>query len=95
MKKLKICIAACLLLFSLNSAQADLTLKSVDGNWSNPIGGTNIFYDDAVPVLFGNTKQDQIRWGTSTGQGQSGVGFTGIADNTTISVFSRSRFEAS
>ena len=84
MKKLKICIVACLLLFSLNSAQADLTLNSVDGDWSNPVGATDPQYYDGETVAYGNLSQDQIRWGTSTGQGQSGLGFTGIADSTTI-----------
>ena len=84
MKKLKICIVACLLLFSLNSAQADLTLNSVDGDWSNPVGGTDINYFNGVAVGYGNGSQDQIRWGTSTGEGQSGLGFTGVADGTTI-----------
>jgi len=84
MKKLKICIVACLLLFSLNSAQADLTLNSVDGDWSNPVGATDPTYYDGVAVGYGNLSQDQIRWGTSTGEGQSGLGFTGIADSSTV-----------
>jgi len=87
MRKLKIAIVACLLLFSLNSAQADmLTVQSVDGDWSNPVGGVDINYNDGVAVAYGNTSQDQIRWGTSTGEGQSGLGFTGIADDTDITV---------
>ena len=83
MKKLKICIVACMLLFSINSAQADLTLNTVDGDWSNPVGGTSIIYQ-SVGVAYGNGTQDQIRWGTTTGEGQSGLGFTGIANNSTV-----------
>ena len=87
MRKLKITIVACLLLFSLNSAQADtLPLHSVDGDWSNPVGGMYIDYNNGVTVAYGNTSQDQIRWGEDIGQGQSGLGFTGIADETNITV---------
>lgn len=86
MKKLKICVVACLFLFLLNSAQADmLTVQSVDGDWSNPVGGVDITYPTAA-VGYGNGSQDQIRWGTSTGQGKSGLGFTGIEDDTDITV---------
>ena len=84
MKKLKICIVACLLLFSLNSAQADLTLNSVDGDWSNPVGATDPQYYDGETVAYGNLSQDQIRWGTPTTSGQSGLGFTGIANSSTV-----------
>lgn len=62
-----------------------LTVKSVDGDWSNPVGGTDILYQ-TVGVGYGNGSQDQIRWGESTGAGQSGLGFTGIANNTDITV---------
>lgn len=90
MKKLEICIVACLLLFSLNSAQASLMLNYVDGDWSNPAGGDPLSYqtyDGQTPVPGypgGNGSQDQIRWGGDTGQGQSGLGFTGIADGTSV-----------
>jgi hypothetical protein len=87
MKKLRICAIACFFLFLLNSAQADmLTVKSVDGDWSNPIGGSFINYNDGVVVAYGNLSQDQIRWGEDISQGQSGLGFTGIANNTDITV---------
>ena len=47
-----------------------LTLGSVSGIWSNPVGGTSINY----PVV---GSEVQVRWGQSTGDGQSGLGFTG------------------
>jgi hypothetical protein len=79
MRKFVMCIFVGLLFCSLNSAQADLNVKSVSGTWSNPVGGTNINYYYDVDVSYGNTDEDQIRWGTPTTGGQSGLGFTGIA----------------
>jgi hypothetical protein len=59
-------------------AMAALTLDTVDGAWSNPVGGVGIAYIDGVAVAYGNTLQDQIRWGTPYHQPhQSGLGFTG------------------
>jgi len=72
-------VAFCLLLSS--SAIADLSLTDVDGDWSNPVGGLNIIENDGVGVAYGNTLQDQIRWGTDIGNGQSGLGFTGVEDD--------------
>ena len=87
MRKLKVTIVACLLLFSLNSVQADmLTVHSVDGDWSNQVGGSFINFYNGVGVAYGNTSQDQIRWGEDISEGQSGLGFTGIADETDITV---------
>src|SRR4030065_246584 len=89
MKKLTTFIVICSLLFSVNHANADLTLTKVDGDWSNPVGdGTtisgNVIYDtlatNGVPVLYGNQLQDQIRWGDPASlAGKSGLGFTGSA----------------
>ena len=85
MKKLEICIVACLLLFSLNSAQASLMLNSVDGDWSSPIGGDNIEYHTDSGYGWGNGSQDQIRWGGDVAVDEkSGLGFTGIADGTSV-----------
>jgi len=85
MKKLEICIVACLLLFSLNSAQASLMLNSVDGDWSSPIGGDNIEYHTDSGYGWGNGSQDQIRWGGDVAVDEkSGLGFTGIADSTPV-----------
>ena len=82
MKKFKTGIVICLILFSVNYANADLTLKVVDGDWSNPVGpGTsisgNVLAIDGVGVGYGNGLQDQIRWGTAAEK--SGLGFTGSA----------------
>ncbi|MCP4452510.1 MAG: hypothetical protein GY809_13700, partial [Planctomycetes bacterium] len=83
MKKFMLCIFVGLLFCSLNSAQADLNLEAVDGDWSNPTGGTDITYPTVLGYSYGNGSQDQIRWGiphVQTGNGQkSGLGFTGIA----------------
>ncbi len=56
-----------------------LTLSTVDGDWSNTVGGTYVKYPDSVSVGYGNGDQDQVRWGTRAGYGQSGLGFTGAA----------------
>jgi hypothetical protein len=67
------------LFLSAIPVQADLILETVDGDWTNPIGGSNITYVDAQAVAYGNGSQDQIRWGVPvTVQGQSGLGFTGL-----------------
>jgi hypothetical protein len=52
-------------------AQAQVVFDKTTGTWSNPVGGTNILFQTV-----GN--ENQIRWGTSTGSGQSGLGFTGV-----------------
>ena len=94
MKKLTTLIVICLLLFSVNRANADLTLTEVDGDWSNPVGDatTAIPYVQYVndvtlvaPNLYGNNKQDQIRWGNATEK--SGLGFTGAAGGWTTLTF--------
>lgn len=66
------------LLAAVNTASA-VDVFAVDGDWSNPVGGTFIAYN-SVAVGYGNGTQDQIRWGTEyQGGGQSGLGFTGKA----------------
>jgi hypothetical protein len=65
-------------LASVNTASA-IDVLSVDGDWSNPVGGTFILFQ-SVAVGFGNGTEDQVRWGTEfEGNGQSGLGFTGMA----------------
>jgi len=84
-------ILSCML-YSANSAMAQLSLAAVDGDWSNPVradGVPNdaamlITYNNSQPVSYGNHLQDQIRWGEVTANGgylQSGLGFTGIEDD--------------
>lgn len=82
MKKYTTGIVICLLLFSVNHANADLTLTAVDGDWSNPVGpGTsisgNVITFDGAGTGYGNALQDQIRWGNAAEK--SGLGFTGSA----------------
>lgn len=82
MQKCTTFIMICLILFSVNYANADLTLTAVDGDWSSPAGpGTSIYGNvttiDGVGVGYGNELQDQIRWGTAAEK--SGLGFTGSA----------------
>ncbi|HCO94562.1 MAG TPA: hypothetical protein DIU00_11530 [Phycisphaerales bacterium] len=95
MKKLTTFIVICLLLFSVNRANADLTLTAVDGDWSNPVGpGTsitgNVTTIDGVGVGYGNGLQDQIRWGNTAEK--SGLGFTGSA-SPSLNVVIGSAFE--
>jgi hypothetical protein len=71
---------------STSSAMASLTLANVDGDWSNPVGGQNINYYNGIGVGYGNGLQDQIRWGVDIGNGQSGLGFTGVADGAIINI---------
>jgi hypothetical protein len=71
-------LLAVALLTAVNTASA-IDVFAVDGDWSNPVGGTNISYPTAA-VAYGNTVEDQVRWGTEyQGGGQSGLGFTGSA----------------
>jgi hypothetical protein len=82
MKRLiTICSIVGLLLFAVESASA-LTLSSVGGTWSNTTGPptmTGVVENLIEPVIYGNGTEYQVRWGTSTGSGQSGLGFTGIS----------------
>jgi hypothetical protein len=70
---------ATLLLAAVGNANA-VTTTSVEGVWSNAVGGTNVNYlliDQ--PILYGNGSEDQVWWGLDIGYGQSGLGFTGSA----------------
>lgn len=72
-------LLAVALLTAVNTASA-IDVFAVDGDWSNPVGGTNISYVDDVFVGYGNSDEDQVLWGTEyEGGGQSGLGFTGAA----------------
>lgn len=79
-------ILSCML-YSANSAMA-LNMDSVDGYWDNPVDGDYINFDDGVAVIYGNGLQDQIRWGEDIGDPnpQSGLGFTGVEDDTDIPI---------
>ena len=79
MKKFLVFLCAVTLVFGVVGVASALTLSSVDGSWSNTIGGTGVIYPVDVVVAYGNGLEDQVLWGTGTGWGQSGLGFTGIA----------------
>ena len=87
MKKLTTFIVICLLLFSVNYANADpLNLTIVEGSWSNTTGGDSSFYEDRldVSILYGNGSEDQIRWGDPAVSDKSGLGFTGKVSLSTL-----------
>jgi len=73
-------ILAMAMLMAIAGQAGAITLSSVDGFWSNVIGGgATVNFVDGVPVAYGNGSEDQVRWGTGLGEGQSGLGFTGVA----------------
>ncbi len=71
MKRVVVFVCAVILISFASHANA-LMLDSVSGSWNNVVGGSNINF-----VTVGN--ENQVRWGVSTGSGQSGLGFEGIA----------------
>jgi hypothetical protein len=79
MKKLITICAVVMLMVIVSDGNASLTLSSVDGSWSNVVGGAYINFYSGVPVVYGNGSEDQVRWGQNMGSGQSGLGFTGVA----------------
>jgi hypothetical protein len=73
-------ILALTVLFFLAGPAGAITSSSVDGDWSTVIGGgATVNFVNGVSVVYGNGSEDQVRWGTTTGFGQSGLGFTGAA----------------
>jgi hypothetical protein len=73
------------LALSASTAMASWTLDSDVGNWTGTNGGINVQYQTAT-VAYGNTQQNQVRWGVpypgsvpNTIDNQSGLGFTGKA----------------
>jgi hypothetical protein len=79
MKKFLLFLFVVALSFGIMGVANALTLSAVDGAWSGAVGGTYVNYPVGVAVSYGNGLEDQVRWGTSTGEGQSGLGFTGVA----------------
>ena len=80
MKKFLLLLFVVLLVCGTMGTAGALTLSSVEGAWSNAVGGTNINYFYDVAVAYGNQKEDQVKWGDpASSAGQSGLGFTGIA----------------
>jgi hypothetical protein len=74
------------LLLIVGSANAQVTLSAVEGSWDNEVGGLNVIFPTDVSVSYGNGLEDQVRWGEDVGNGQSGLGFTGIAGPSTFAV---------
>lgn len=73
-------ILAMTMLFFIAGQAGAITISSIDGSWSNVIGGgATVNFINGVPVSYGNGSEDQVRWGQSLGGGQSGLGFTGAA----------------
>jgi len=73
------------LALSANTATASLTMDSDVGTWTGTDAGVNV-QTQTVTVAYGNTQQNQIRWGVpypgsvpNTIDNQSGLGFTGKA----------------
>jgi len=80
MKRLILATFLASLLVAVSTASATVTLGLSEGDWTNPVGGTDKIELDDQPVAYGNGKSDQIWWGTEyKDQGQSGLGFTGAA----------------
>jgi hypothetical protein len=72
-------LALAMVIFIAGQAGA-ITISSVDGSWSNVIGGGGtVNFVNGVAVSYGNGSENQVRWGQSQGLGQSGLGFTGVA----------------
>jgi hypothetical protein len=73
------------LALSANTATASLTMDSDVGTWTGTDAGVNV-QTQTVTVAYGNTQENQIRWGVpypgsvpNTIDNQSGLGFTGKA----------------
>ncbi len=83
--------ALCGLLLGITCTSHALTVTSIDGTWSGVAGGPYV-NNDGVTVAYGNTIEDQIRWGipdvipsdptASDVNRKSGLGFAGAAGST-------------
>ncbi len=72
-------LALAILIVAAGPAGA-ITVSSIDGSWSNVIGGgATVNFTNGVPVDYGNGSENQVHWGEDLGSGQSGLGFTGAA----------------
>ena len=69
-----------MLVIGMISTGGAITLSNVSGTWTGTNGGSNVNYLTAT-VSYGNGTEHQVRWGIPAPQaeGQSGLGFTGIA----------------
>jgi hypothetical protein len=85
MKKLVVTLMIAALALATNTATASWTMASDVGTWTGTNGGTNV-QNQTVAVAYGNTAQNQVRWGVpypgsvpNVIDNQSGLGFTGKA----------------
>jgi hypothetical protein len=60
---------AALTVIGLPSGANAITITATAADWSNAVGGSNLLYNQA------NGAFTDVRWGISTGSGQSGLGF--------------------
>jgi hypothetical protein len=78
-------VLALFLVFVLVAPASALTLSSVEGNWSNTVGGQYVRYNDNVSAGYGNGAENQVRWGRPAysydWNKQSGLGFTGASES--------------
>jgi hypothetical protein len=83
MKKLVALTLVVPLWLLVGPAGAGLTINNVDGEWVNWQDGVDVNPVDGVAVAYGNTLQDQLRWGIpypdAQSDPQSGLGFTGAS----------------
>jgi hypothetical protein len=61
--------AAAIGALALTSAAVAIPISSTGVTWSNAVGGSNLAYNQV------NGNYTDVRWGVSTGEGQSGLGF--------------------
>ena len=85
MKTLVLTLMIAALALVTNTATASWTMTSNVGTWTGTNGGTNV-QNQTVTVAYGNTAQNQVRWGVpypgsvpNVIDNQSGLGFTGKA----------------
>ena len=90
MKKLLGFLTGLFMVLLLTGSASAVTISFVDGDWLNAAGqyeahkhvDTTSPEVTGVTVTYGNTLEDQIRWGDGAGDSQSGLGFTGVANGT-------------
>lgn len=80
----EILIFTCVLVLLTPPSTEALTLQTVDGGWSNIMHGGSVHFYDDVASGYGNGQENQVRWGTPAENGQSGLGFTGVASGSTF-----------
>lgn len=64
-------VVSSLMLAGSALAAVQVEFKNVKGEWTNAVGGANLSYSD------NGSDNAKVRWGVSTGYGQSGYNFVG------------------